>query len=218
MVVSHLPPQRLAIGVVWRGVESTSLQKRSLTPSSPGKTDLIEVLLQTFPCSTFVCPRCGAPKDASRLQLSGNRKFHTVLCTVCRHSTTSKKWTCECSKPWYSCDVHSFAGFRVPQVETHHRQTVTTRNAMNSQLAMPSDIDFVKAASNSRDPQLKGIKRPLAVSATSRPQPDNATKRYRTKPRNQSSSCTRGTKRRAQDDLDAIHEFTRMQLAREHPA
>ena len=104
----------------------------------------------------IVCSRCGAPKDATRLPLFGHRKFHYVLCTLCRHSTTSKKWTCECSKPWYSCDVHSFAGFRVPQVETHHRQTFTTRNAMNSQLAMPSDTDFVKAASNSRDPNLKG--------------------------------------------------------------
>ena len=88
----------------------------------------------------------------------------------------------------------------------------------NRQLAMPSDTDFIKAASNSRDPQPKGKKRPLAVSATSRSLPDNATKRYRAKPRNQSSSYTRGTKRRAQDDLDARDAFTRMQLAREHPA
>ena len=75
-----------------------------------------------------------------------------------------------------------------------------------------------KTASNSRDSQPKGKKRPPAVSATSRSLPDNATKRYRAKPRNQSSSYTRGTKRRAQDDLDAIDAFTRKQPAREHPA
>ena len=165
------------------------------------------------------CPRCGASKDATNLQLFGNRKFHSVLCTDCRHSSSSKKWNCECNRPWYSCDVHSFAGFRVPQAQTQLHQTVAASSAKNSQTCpMHSDSDFIKATSNSRDPQLKGIKRPLAVSATSRPRPDNATKRYRTKPRNQSSSCTRGTKRRAQDDLDAIHAFTRMQLAREHPA
>jgi len=199
----------------WRGVNFASKEIPDAILTWQNRPHRSETSYLPWQYILIVCPRCGAPKDATRLQLFGHRKFHSVLCTVCRHSTTSKKWTCECSKPWYSCDVHSFAGFRVPQVETHHRQTVTTRNAMNSQLAMPSDIDFVKAASNSRDPQPKGKKRPLAVSAPSRLCPDNATTRYRVKPRHQSS---RGTKRRAQDDLDAIDAFTRKQLAREHPA
>ena len=90
-------------------------------------------------------------------------------------------------------------------------------NAKSSQLSMPCDVAFIKAASISRDLQHKGKNHPPVVPANSRPPPDDAPKRYRTKPRTQSSNSTLGTKRCVQDDFDAVDACTRMQLARDHP-
>ena len=53
MVVSSLPPLRLAIEVVRHGVESTSLLKKSLKPSVPGEADLIKAFRHTYHGSTF---------------------------------------------------------------------------------------------------------------------------------------------------------------------
>ena len=57
------------------------------------------------------CPRCNATRDARSHTLYHHNKVCGMRCTSCKHTYTSKIWSCRCGLPWISCPACRPLGF-----------------------------------------------------------------------------------------------------------
>ena len=69
-------------------------------------------VVTSFASLLLYCPICETAKDVRKICLFKAPKWAAIICrnNICRKSTTSRKWRCECAKLWHSCDIHAIMG------------------------------------------------------------------------------------------------------------
>ena len=58
----------------------------------------------------LLCPFCKSHKDCSAIQLLKSGAWKSLGCKRCQRTSTTAKWLCECSVPWYACSTHAKYG------------------------------------------------------------------------------------------------------------
>ena len=153
-------------------------------------------------------------RDATRIKLCSRKCFQSVLCQECRHSSSAKKWKCQCRKLWYTCHLRSTPGFACPMPMQPTSRPIHTGTRKIPVLSMPSDHDFSYTAELSASRPHKRAMEVQPSESTSKA--DNANKRYRTG--NGASGCrAKVSKRRATTNLEDLEAYARIKEARNQP-
>ena len=170
--------------------------------------------VRTAPSLHLGCPNCAQFREAANLTLfcTDGKMYSTVYCFKCKRTTVSKKWTCACKVPWFTCPYHSEIGFSLNNDRTPKAKPIENNSSSRIRApkrGMPSDANFVPlSVCNS------------AISVASLDLPTDGQTTTNTNKKNRASSLPAGggrltgrAKKRAADE-EAIASVNRMRLSR----